>query len=258
MNRSGLFLLACLFVPTCVHAQITVDVPVELSGPNGLRGIDGIGPPVEGSSAITVEGAVLNTWNWAQATMQADTIALLLTPGLNEQRNGLLIRFVMPTDGSGELFIRAGTFSALPLHRPDGLAPVKGQLVEGLICEIVHVNGVMYLVNALEEGCPPGTLSVHAHLCIEADSYPGLLFFDAATRCHNAGGRLCAWDEYYAACTLLGPSLTGMFNEWEWLDETANHTHTAVQVGRYTCGSQRSQGVLQQRVGETRCCFYPR
>jgi len=241
-----------------VHCQVDIQVPLRLTGQEEQRRLDGLGAPLDGTSAVTVDGAVRDGWRWCQAQRVADTIELTVVPAVQIQRNGLLLRFQVPQDLSGRLWARVQGGGAYPLLRSDGVNPVWGQMVTGRIAEVLFANERYTLLNLPESDCPPGTLSVNANLCIDEMSVANQLIYQAMDRCARRGGKLCTWDEYYAACTLLGTQLTGMFNEWEWIDDTSNHTHTADQSGRFTCTSQRSQSVLLERVGETRCCYHKR
>ncbi len=257
MNRawsSTLGLLLCAMG----HAQVQLEVPLRLTGPEEHRRIDNLAPPQESAAAVTVEAAVRDGWRWCTAQRIADTVELSMTPAIEVQREGLLLRFVVPLDMSGRLWARIPGGTAFPILRVDGVNPVWGQLTTGRIAEVLFANGRFTLLNLPEPECPPGTLSVNANFCIDQSSVPNQLVYQGMDRCARRGGKLCSWDEYYAACTLLGTQLTGMFNEWEWIDDTSNHSHTADQAGRFTCTSQRSQSVLLERVGETRCCYHKR
>lgn len=239
-------------------AQVDLDRPLHLTGTEDQRRLDGLGPAQDGTAAVTVEASVRDVWRWCQAQRIADTIELTVTPPIEVVRDGLLLRFLVPQDLSGGLWARVQGGTAHPLVRTDGLRPAWGQLTTGRIAEVLLAGGLFTLLNLPEPECPPGSLSVNANFCIDEASIANQLVYQAMDRCARRGGKLCTWDEYYAACTILGAQLAGMFNEWEWIDDTSNHTHTADQAGRFTCTSQRSQSVLLERVGETRCCYHKR
>ena len=250
---------ACLIATLlafAASAQVHVDVPLRLIGAD--RGVDGLATPTSSSSLVTVEGAMRNTYAWANASVAVTAITLYTQPPMAAYRNGSLLRFLAPSDLNGTLTIAVDGLAAEPLLRPDGLPPVVGQLVQGAVCEVMHVDGRFVLMNAAERGCPPGTVQVNERYCIETSSFPNQIIYAAADRCAQRGGRLCTWDEYHAACALQGAQLTGMFNEWEWIDDTSNHTHTAGQAGRTSCQSQRGASVLETTIGDTSCCFHPR
>lgn len=241
-------------------AQVQLDVPVHFTGTDGERAVEGLGPPVAGSSAVEVRSAVATgAYSWAEAQVVVDTVRLTVVPALQAYRNGLMLRFKLPTTMEGPSYVRVGPdLPAVPLVRSDGLPPTWGQLAAGRMAEVLFMDDRCILMNLPVTGCPQGFVEMTKRLCIERTPVPDMLFHDAMQRCIHLGGRLCAWDEYVAACVLHGGELDGMLEQWEWLDETSDHTHGADQGGFETCTGRRQRSDLYQAVGHTRCCFHPR
>lgn len=254
MRHNIAVLLVCLSIG--VHAQVHVSGNVHLVGGDGQRRVDGLATPQDPSSAVTVEGAVLGGAHWAGAVLSDDTLLLSSFPAEIALREGVLLRFRSPANVHGSLFVRHDQLTALPLLRADGLGPARGQLITGGVAEIILAADHYVLVGSAGADCPPGSLPFNDRTCMEINEVGGLNFYEASEYCAVRGGKLCTWDEYYAGCTLLGSSLNGRFDNWEWIDDTSNHTHTADQVGRTTCMSQRAAQPLPAAV--TRCCYHPR
>ncbi len=239
-----------------LRAQVSVDTPVALTGPPSERAIDGIAAPVSGDAVITVEGSVRSEWSWGTATVQGNAIALTTQPAFTAYRNGSLVRFVTPSTMNGAITLAVDGLPAADLVRPDGLPITVGQMVQGRVCEVMYAEGRFVLLNAREVGCPQGFLFVNANYCIEATSSPAVDWTVATDNCNNKGGQLCTWGEHHAACTLLQGQFTNMFVDYEWVDDTSNHSHTANQVARVNCLQQRS-GTLDVPA-RVRCCYHPR
>lgn len=256
MNRSITILL--LAVVSATNAQVSIDKPVQFTGPEADRGVDGHAAPTTASSALRVEGSLLGTAHWATATLAGDIITLGPQPALEAYREGLLFRFLAPASVHGALQMRVGDATVFPVLRPDGLPPAFGQMQQGRVCEVLLANDRWILLSAAERGCPPGSIAIQEGLCIEVQDTPGLRFYQAGDRCVALGGKLCTWDEYYMACALFQDQLVGMFNNWEWIDDGANHDHTADQVALVDCIGHQSATILQTATGDTRCCFRPR
>jgi len=248
---------ATLLISAVCHGQVTLDVPLHLTGAEVERRIDGLGPPVSETGALSVEASLLGDASWAEATANGTTISLEPVVPLGQYRDGLLFRFRCPAALYDSLLLNCSGLDAYPLLRPDGTRPVRGQLREGIVCEVLYANGTWVLLNAPEQGCPAGTLQVNDRLCIETTGVDQLLFFAASERCSDMGGRLCSWGEFYWACTQFGTQLTGLLDAWEWVDDTANHSHTAVNVGFGACTAQRSV-TPPINFARARCCFDPR
>lgn len=241
-----------------LHGQVRLGGSLQLTGNESERRVEGLAAPAEGTALVTFEGEGQGAWQWASATAAGTTISLSLAPVLSAYRNGLLVRFLAPASLHGEVLIGIDGLPPQPLLRPDGLNPVAGQLRAGTLVEVLFAEGRFTLLSAPERGCPPQSVAVHERLCIDAASPGGFLYEQATTYCAARGGRLCAWDEYHAACVLVGSQLSSLFNQWEWIDDTSNHSHTADQAGRTSCQSQRSAGVPGTTLGEARCCYHPR
>ncbi|MBX2980726.1 MAG: hypothetical protein KF905_15670 [Flavobacteriales bacterium] len=256
MNGSLAPFLAVLALAT--QAQVSIDRPLQFTGAAVERGVEGHAAPLSADAAMRVDGALLGAAHWATASQTDALITLSPQPALESYRDGLLFRFTAPATAHGALLLQAGTGAQLPLLRPDGLPPTHGQILEGRVCEVLLASDRWILLSAAERGCPPGTLSVQEGLCIEIQDTPGLRFYQAGDRCMALGGKLCTWDEYYLACALFQDQLQGMFNNWEWIDDGANHDHTADYVALNDCFGHQSATILQTATGDTRCCFRPR
>lgn len=250
--------LLCLTWHADAMCQIGLDRSILLNGSSDQRRIIGLAPPVSDGGAITVEVASSGLVHWAAGTRDADTIRLMTTPAVSAYRDGLLLRFSAVGDDQIAPWLQVSDLPACPMVRADRLPVQPGELGASGVAEVLWVDGSWILLNTSRSTCPPGSLAVNDRLCIDQESHPGLLFHEAIDHCGTRGGRLCNWDEYVAGCTLAGGQLTGLFNEWEWLNDTSNHTQTADQAGRFTCQSQRSASVITVQTGDTRCCFHPR
>ena len=237
--------------------QVEIDGPVVLSGPEAMRRVDGLAAPLTGDAALTVEGSLLGTANWAEASLNGTAIALSSTVPLIGYRDGLLLRFIAPASAHDSLFLSVDGLPPFPLVRPDGIGPVRGQVRTGALCEVLFANERWILMNAPELGCPVGTTRLHERLCMETTGMDNMLFFGASERCADMGGRLCNWGEFHWACTQFASELTGMTDSWEWVDEGANHAHSTVNVGFGNCNAERSS-TPPITFARSRCCFDPR
>lgn len=256
LHRTVSLLPACL-VLAGLQAQVVLDVPLVLSGADTARTVRGVAPPETLDAGLSVEAAVLGLAHWSLMTTEGDTLVLAPSPAETTARAGLLLRGVLPDLPARTLHARIAGLNARPLVHRDG-TPVHGaELRAGGIVELMTGAEAHLLTSAGQAPCPPGSLPLNSSTCVDRTvNSTNASFYQAATACAQRGGRLCAWDEYIAACNLLGPSLEGLFNDWEWINDTSNHTHTVDQVGRTTCISQRSAS--PNTLGATRCCYRTR
>ena len=251
-------LLSVALSPLPILAQLSVEGPVRLTGPPEERVIMGLATPTRSDAALTVEAALVGTANWSEAVFNDTTVVLSPVVPMTGYRAGQLLRFIAPTDLSGPSTLSCTGLPPLILERPDGLPPARGQIRAGALCEVVNADDRWILINLVEEGCPSCTTLINDRLCMETASAADLFFFPAADRCARMGGRLCKWDEFYIACTQHAAELTGLTTAWEWLDDSSNHAHSAVQVGLAGCTAQRWANPQSVTLGRSRCCFEPK
>jgi hypothetical protein len=246
-----------VFTCTSLFGQVHLETPLRFSGSTDNSGIFDLPPPEHHASLMTVNGAVLDQVRLASVTTIGDTIYLASQPGVITSAPGLLLRFIALTDLPGRRWLSVNGSIAMPLTRTDGAPTLNGQILEGSLCEVVSTDDSYILLSPALRGCPLGTLAITERSCIATNSVLGLSFYGAMNHCSSQGGTLCTWGEYVAACYLVGNQLNDMFTNWEWMDDTSNHTQTADQVGRTSCMSQRSAGPLGISAS-TRCCYRPR
>ena len=249
---------SAISLASVLSAQIEVTGPIRFMGDAGQRGATGLGEPVSDDAAITLSVATSGQLHWANSALVGDTLELEAHPPITAYRNGQLLRSVSTSSNAGATWLRADGLAAAPLLRTDGLPLTPGSVRTGSMYEVIFANGNWILVIAPKDACPPGSLPLGTYACMDQEAVAALGYYAAMDHCSNRGGKLCTWDEYFLGCTLLGPQLAGLFDEWEWVDDSANHTHTANQVGRFTCMSQRSTNGIPIFSGDVRCCYHPR
>lgn len=252
-------LIALAALAGSAHAQVRIDSDVRFTGASAPAAAIDLAAPVDSDAAIQVQGSLATGgYAWCSAIASADTVVLAGTPPLTAYADGTLLRFKTPVGILGQRFIKVDALPALPVRRTDGLPLSRGEILGGLVVDVMHVNGVFVALNASPRGCPPNTTQVHGNLCIDSAPIGGFLFKDAVDRCVDRGGKLCAWDEFIGACTLMGGQLQNLFTDWEWVDGSSNHSHGADQVGRLSCLSQRQVSPIPTATAAVRCCYRPR
>lgn len=238
-------------------AQVELDVPLHLSGPQEVRTVTGLAQPTSVTSLLSRTAHDKGLAHWATATVTSGTFNLTVEPAPFTPIAGTLLRFVAPGTAFGQVFIRVNNNASARVQTTDGLDPVLGDIVEGMVLEVIWNDDGWTLMTPPLPGCPPNTVSINERYCIDVSrSANNLDFFDAMDYCAARGGRLCRWDEYHYACFTAAASLSALFTDWEWIDASSNHVHIGDQVGRTSCFSQRSQS--PNALNSTRCCYSKR
>jgi hypothetical protein len=252
-------LMPCLLVASVsTVAQLHVDKPIVLTSADSTgRSIEGLAPATDESDLITVADAQAGTYHWGHVGGTGMAIELATNPPCAAYTNGLNIRFMPAALAYGAVTLNVDGLGAKRIYRSDARPVSAGQLQPGTIVEAVFMDTAFFLMGREPVGCPAGYLSAGGDLCIMREDTGFMSVYNATRWCFERGARLCSWDEFIAACTLNQSEMGGLFNEWEWIDGTSDHTHTANQGARWQCRSQRQVGAVESdnNYGEVRCCL---
>ncbi len=252
-------LLPCALITSGLAvAQVHVDKPLVLtSSDSAQRAIEGLARAANENDLITLGDVQSGGYHWGQVMGTGMAVELSLDPPCAAYTNGLNVRFMPASAGSGAVTLNVDGLGAKRMYRSDARPVSVGQLQPGNIAEAVYVDTAFFLVGREQAGCPAGYLPGGGDICIMRDDTMFMSIFNATRWCYDRGARLCTWDEYMQACTANLPELTGLFDEWEWIDDTSDHTHTANQGGRWQCRTQRQWGAVESNnnYAQVRCCL---
>lgn len=243
---------------SAVCAQVRVDKPVVFTGSSpAQRQVEGLGPAAGDDALIDLAGARSGSYQWGVACGTSNAITLTLDPPCSAYTTGLQVRFLPARISGGPVTLNVDGLGPRRLYRSDGLPPVLGQLQPGRITEITYVDTAFFLNTRASKACPDGFLQANSEFCLQRNDTTSMSVYSATRWCTERGAQLCTWDQYIHACQALQSQLEGLFDDWEWIDDTADHTHTGVQAGRWACRSERSWGALENpnNYAQVRCCF---
>lgn len=250
---------AFLLVLQGASGQVVLDKPLRFTSADSTQR-QVTGPLLAGSedALIGTGASQQGAANMAVASGTAMTVQLALDPPCESYRNGLLIRWQPIAAGAGAVRLNVDGLGNRPLYGGDGLPVGPGELAIGSMAEAVYMDTAFFLQHRARTACPDGFVAVNSSLCMQRNDTLNTSIFDAITYCNTRGARLCTWDEYLFACTAQQGQYEGLFDSWEWMDDTSDHTHTANQVGRWACRSQRSIGAVDHpnNYGSVRCCYW--
>ena len=237
-------------------AQVHVDRPIQFTSTDSVqRQIQGLATATEEDGAITLAGDRSGPLQLALVNGTANALTLTLSPAPVAYTDGLLLRFIPAFPNSGAVTLDVNGLGPRGLLRPDLLPITLAELSPGALVEAQYADSVFILLRRAESGCPPGYLPVNERFCVQQAEVDNVTYFDAVRYCTDRGAKLCTWEEYYNACMMWQGTLTGTFDDWEWVDGTADHTHTALQCGRWMCHSERSCTADEVQFHSLRCCY---
>lgn len=242
-------------------AQVEVDRALVFSATDSAqRSVEGLARAVNGTALVTLDDVRDGTYHTATTSGTAMSIALSMHPPCSAYRPGLSIRFVALKDASGAVKVNVDGLGAKYVTRSDGLPVAFNQIAAGRMVQLVYGDTAFVIHDRDHEGCPSGFIQANDRLCLQINDTLNISVYNASRWCMDRGAKLCTWDEYIFACTSNQPQLLGLFDDWEWVDDTSDHTHSAVQVGRYQCRSERSTSAVETtgNYGGVRCCYHLR
>jgi hypothetical protein len=244
-----------------LSAQVRSDKPIVLDAAAvEERTITGTTTALDGSDLITLGDARNGTYHLAGTGGTAQAIALTLTPACVAYAPGLSIRFAATALAAGPVTVNVDGLGPKRLLRSDRQNPAFGDILPGGMVEATYVDTAFILTQRAFEACPTNFRRVNDRLCIQYNDTLNVSIFTASDWCMQRGARLCSWDEYIQACTALDDVLEGFYDDWEWIDDTNDHTHTAVQAGRWNCRVNRGTPAIEasSSFGRVRCCYHTR
>lgn len=253
--RTTTFILASFFTLNCT-AQVQVNKPIEFTSTTAdERQVLNVGTP-----NLPTDGVSLKAYRNGSLThgiaIGTNNISVDLFPDAQSYSNGLMLTFLAENENTDLVSVNVDGLGATPVLRPDGLPLDPSDILAGEVLMLTYLDGNFILRSRTNSSCPSGAVQVNESYCIDLDESGPESFYNAATDCHDRGGRLCKWDEHFYACQRTDLGLQGLMNNWEWMDDTSDHTHTVDQVNRWACTSQRGNDGNSLFVeSEYRCCF---
>lgn len=250
------FLAAVLALASTSKAQVVLDKPLVLTGATASdRRIDGLAPANELDNLVTVGAAQDGSLVTAVSAGTANAVVLTLQPATPQYGNGLRVRWTPLAQNTAPVTLQVDGLAAVPLRDPTGLELGLGALRAGILVEAQFADSVFILLASAPSGCPEGFVQVNGQFCMMQAEGPLVNWFDAAAYCAERGASLCTWDEYLFTCQTAQGQLTDLFDNWEWIDDTSDHTHSADQIGRWSCKSMFNISASLTEMGATRCCY---
>ena len=237
--------------------QLHIDGNVDMSNaPSGEQTISGLADPLHKDDLSAMGFAASGRAFWYVIDQhQFDTVRLVGAIPFGRPENGLLIRYRSDVEAPGDFFIGFKDSLAWPVLDSEGRSLTEGRFNANQVVQFQWQDSAFFLANAPTSTCPSGFLQVSGSLCIQQSDNSLVNWYEANASCEAKGAGLCTFAEYVHACRVLGSQMTGLFNNWEWIDDTSDHTHTADQAGRWDCHSNRSRGATYQDFANFRCCY---
>ncbi len=244
-----------LAVSGSIFGQITIDKPVVLT--NGQH-VTGLEVPTQGDHALNAT-SLQNAGFMYCESVGVNALSTTLLPMPDSLVQGLTIHLQITSTNSGGASLEVNTLPVVPIMKNGRLPLDSADLLAGMVVPLIYDGTVFQMLSARQRTrrpCPAGFSEINSQYCIEVNERPALDFPDAAVVCGNAGGKLCSWAEFYAACerdSIHG--LNDMTGNYEWTNTTANGDDHVRMAGWVNCRSAGTNATISTTPRAFRCCY---
>lgn len=239
---------------TSALAQVEMNKKIIFIAPNdSLRQFKGIAYPDDTSSLLNFSASTTEDVISLFASGSGSYTANIPFAGFSLTRGTQIHLILQNTNTVNPTLNLFGT--AIPIRYSDSTIIRSGVLVGGTSIRIIFDGTIFRMTQSFPEPCPPGFISVNDNYCIEKNERTATIYSTALTNCSNIGAQLCSWGEWFYACSnwpALG--IVAMQGNWEFIDDSSDHTTTVGLIGVGGCSSFYTEN-LDAYNRNYRCCF---
>lgn len=252
------FFVICLLriiYPLSTYSQIYIDNQIKMIGSSSSdRTIENLSRPADSLDIVNIYSFRSGSTVYGTA-IGNDSLTVSIVPFIGSYKDGMTINFKTTSSNSGSVSLRINNLAYFPLVlNSKSLSP--GILKAAQVVSAVFLNNNFHIISRTDPNCPTGFIEANSRYCIESDERQGTSFSNAVNICYNLNARLCNWGEWYYACQKTSLGLSNMTNNWEYLDDTSDHTHTVTVAGYPDCAKTMGLGTIGLTSPYTfRCCF---
>jgi hypothetical protein len=234
-------------------AQVEIDNSLIFTGSPANNTISNLGTPSDSTHLVTAEGVQFSQPIFASAT-GINNLSISLNPGISYYTPGMTVYVLAQNSNTDSVQISINGLAQKEVLNAMGLKLTPGEIESNSILQLTYNGTHFQLMNSKASKCPQGFTDVNDRYCIEINERAAANLVNAMSTCNDLNAKLCTWAEWYHACQKTSLALSNMLNNFELVDDTSNHAHTAVGVGSGSCTSQTAN-LGPATAYPYRCCF---
>lgn len=229
-----------------INAQILVGNRIDLVSSNPTeRKVSGLNQPTQSDDAVNLSFFISGKVHFCNAmTLNSDTMQLSIYPDIDTLVPGTLITFISSISNDSSTFLKFDNGSVIELTKKGIQKLDSADIIPGMVVSAVYDGNKFQCISDLAKNCPIGFIKATEEYCIQQFESDSAYFWKAIQLCGDMNARVCNWGEWYYACenaSTLG--LTGMLNNFEWVDGGGNSlgwtvpptSNTGLMSGSGTC-----------------------
>lgn len=172
---------------------------------------------------------------------------------------GMEIQFIVDSVNLDSIsYVQLDGLGKIPIVKNiNTFLPAK-QLKKGQVVNLIFDGTNMRMINFINH-CPENYLEINNHYCIEKNEHTDTTFWAALDDCMIDNANICSFSEWFNACKLNHPDLLNMTNNYEWINNGADHSQETAIIGNGACEMTTSQNTAPQYLSNERnyrCCYY--
>lgn len=248
--KNILILIIILLVKLPVSGQVSIDKSVKSVSGDTLS-IENLGYPADSSNLISLGDIQSNKPLFFSSALINDTFAVSIDSNLFILKKGLPLFITSTNENTAGLVVKVNGIS-YSVKKNNGY-PISGaEVIPSKVCILVFNGNHFVFLNSELPKCPSSFAQPNTSYCIEKNERTGN-FWTAMITCNSLGYRLCSWSEWYYACQKAGLGMTGLTNNWEWINNGQNEPTNGKVVGSGICEKTTHQ--ILTNNGFYRCCL---
>jgi hypothetical protein len=257
-KKSIVFFLFLLTIVICekTFAQISVNKKIQFDSiMAGSRTIQGIVLANDSTSGIPYSAYIETDLNYISDATGGSVLNINIPSPVSVYSEGFELFIKASTSNSGTLFLNLNSLGAVEVKKPDTLSLRSNEIVAGQVFRVIYNGNYFIMQNPTVYKCPSGFASVNDIYCIEISERTGTSYLGAVSSCYSINARLCTWGEWYYACQKTSLGLINMTNNYEYVDDTCDHTNTVLIMGSGACTTYSTYAILGVTNYAYRCCY---
>jgi hypothetical protein len=254
--KKTIFLIVALFwAGISTYSQVQINKRILFDSVNTNRTIEGIVLAYDSTSGIPYSAYLKTSLNYIENQTGDSTLNIHLPTPLAFYPEGFELFIHATTPNPGVLFLKIDNLNKVEVRKSDSLKLLANEIVKDQIFKVIYTGTYFMLVSPSALKCPTGFVNVNDNFCIEPDERAATTYLSAVDSCFSINAHLCTWGQWYYACQKTSLGLLNMTNNYEYIDDTSDHSNTVLISGNGSCTTTYSFTITDKGTYSYRCCY---
>jgi hypothetical protein len=256
MRRNlNISLLVTILCCNYAFGQIHIDKKLYFDSSSVNRTIEGIVLAYDSTSGIPYTAFLETKLNYISNQTGSLILNVNLISPLSYYPEGFELFIKSLTSNTGSLFLNVNNLGPVEIKKRDTISLMANEIIPNQIFKVMYDGTYFILQSPSLLKCPTGFTDANDNFCIELNERTAASYLTAVNSCYSINARLCSWGEWYYACQKTSLGLSNMVNNYEYVDDTSDHSNTVLIVGSGSCTSTYTFLLTGTQTHSYRCCY---